>query len=30
MTRFFSHVTLTAGDAGTLVPFEDVAQPTEA
>jgi carbamoyl-phosphate synthase large subunit len=30
MTRFFSHVTLTADDGGTLVPFEDVAEPTEA
>jgi carbamoyl-phosphate synthase large subunit len=30
MTRFFSHVTLTADDGGTLVPFDDVAEPTEA
>jgi carbamoyl-phosphate synthase large subunit len=30
MTRFFSHVTLTADDGGTLVPFADVAEPTEA
>ena len=28
MTRFFSHLSLTAGDAGTLEPFaEDVPEP---
>ena len=30
MTRFFSHVALTADGDGTLVPFDDVAEPTEA
>jgi carbamoyl-phosphate synthase large subunit len=30
MTRFFSHVALTADPDGTLVPFDDVAEPTEA
>jgi carbamoyl-phosphate synthase large subunit len=30
MTRFFSHVTLTADPDGTLVPFEEVSEPTEA
>jgi carbamoyl-phosphate synthase large subunit len=29
MTRFFSHLVL-ADDGGTLVPFHDVAEPTEA
>ena len=30
MTRFFSHVTLTADADGTLVPFDEVSEPTEA
>jgi carbamoyl-phosphate synthase large subunit len=30
MTRFFSHVTLTADPDGTLVPFEEVSEPSEA
>jgi carbamoyl-phosphate synthase large subunit len=30
MTRFFSHVALIADGDGTLVPFDDVAEPTEA
>jgi carbamoyl-phosphate synthase large subunit len=30
MTRFFSHVTLTADSDGTLVPFEEVSEPSEA